>query len=103
MKDLSYYLSYNLATKIKEYLGNLPFEQKLELSIALAQRALDERRSAALNDLLTSTKEPTFECEKCHEHQPYSMGQDDAWAGICDHCYAEVDTTPTYDPAEFVI
>jgi hypothetical protein len=103
MKDLSYSLSFHLAAKIKEYLQNLPFEQKLELSIALAQRSLDERRSAALNDLLTAVDDHTFECEACHQHQPYAMGQHDEFYELCDDCFIERDTTPTYDPAELIV
>jgi hypothetical protein len=45
MKPISYYLPWPMTGDIEAVLTNLPWDKKLELSVALAQRALDEKTS----------------------------------------------------------
>jgi hypothetical protein len=45
MKPISYYLPWPMTADIEAVLTNLSWDKKLELSVALAQRALDEKNS----------------------------------------------------------
>jgi hypothetical protein len=45
MKPISYYLPWPMTGDIEAVLTNLSWDKKFELSVALAQRALDEKNS----------------------------------------------------------
>jgi hypothetical protein len=45
MKPISYYLPWPMTKDIEDVLTNLSWDKKFELSVALAQRALDEKNS----------------------------------------------------------
>jgi hypothetical protein len=107
MKPITYYLNFPLARQIQDCLDRLSTDQKIELAFAIGQRALDEKRSA---DVVRRDMEgipvemsiaDTFECEDCHQHQPYAVGQHDEFYELRDDCFVERDTT--YDPAELIV
>jgi hypothetical protein len=111
MKPITYYLNFPLARQIQDCLDRLSTDQKIELAFAIGQRALDERRSAdivrrdieGISNPVEMSIADTFECEDCHQHQPYAVGQHDEFYELCDDCFVERDTTPTYDPAELIV
>jgi hypothetical protein len=45
MKPITYYLSWPMTKDIEDVLTNLSWDKKFELSVALSQRALDEKNS----------------------------------------------------------
>jgi hypothetical protein len=45
MKPITYYLSWQMTEDIEAVLTNLSWEKKFELSVALAQTALDEKQN----------------------------------------------------------
>jgi hypothetical protein len=49
MKPITYYLNFPLARQIQDCLDRLSTDQKIELAFAIGQRALDEKRSAAIS------------------------------------------------------
>lgn len=105
MQPITYYTNISLAAHIQRFLDELPPDQKIELAFAIGQRALDEKRSADVEGIppVETSIKGTFECESCHQHQPYSMGQHDEFYELCDDCFVERETTPTYDPAELIV
>jgi hypothetical protein len=50
MKPISYNLPWPMTEDIDEVLTNLSWEKKLELSVALAQRVLDEKQGKEAGD-----------------------------------------------------
>jgi hypothetical protein len=48
MKPITYYINFPLAAQIQRCLDGLSPDQKIELAFAIGQRALDEKRSAAI-------------------------------------------------------
>ncbi len=44
MKPISYYLDWPITKDLEKALSDLPWDKKFELSVALSQVALDEKR-----------------------------------------------------------
>jgi hypothetical protein len=46
MKSVDSYINFPLASQIQRYLDDLTPDQKIELAFAIGQKALDDKRSA---------------------------------------------------------